>query len=172
MEHFTWLDYSVFAVYLLATLAIGSLFVRGQSSVAEYFLAGRSVGSVVISMTMLAALFSGISFLAAPAEGYANGPAFYLVNLAFFIAHQSPPFSSCRFFYQSRFFNGLSVSRGAVLGPSTDAGLRVLHSSASCCGWRWPPMHRRWPRASDRPALVVYDSVHGVLTTFYTTLGA
>ena len=86
MATFTWLDYSVFVLYLLVTVAIGTMFVRGQRTLSEYFLAGRSTGSVVVSMTILAALFFGISFLAAPAEGYANGPVFYLVNLGFFIA--------------------------------------------------------------------------------------
>src|SRR2546423_1341895 len=84
--HFSWLDYGLFAAYLLATLAIGGLFFREQASLAEYFLAQRSMGRVVVAMTILASLFSGISFLAAPSEGYAHGITFYLVNIAFFVA--------------------------------------------------------------------------------------
>ena len=76
VAHFTWLDYSVFVAYLLATVAIGTWFVKGQRNLDEYFLAGRSMGSVLVAMTVLAALFSGISFLAGASEGYANGPVF------------------------------------------------------------------------------------------------
>lgn len=44
------------------------------------------MGSVVVAMTILASLFSGISFLAAPSESYENGAVFYLANIAFFFA--------------------------------------------------------------------------------------
>src|SRR6187401_505587 len=85
-QNFTLLDYGIFAAYLLLTVAIGTLFFRGQRNLDEYFLASRSIGSVVVAMTVLASLFSGISFLAAPSEGYANGPVFFLATLGFFVA--------------------------------------------------------------------------------------
>src|SRR4051812_6947751 len=102
--HFSWPDYGVFVVYLLATLAIGGLFFREQASLAEYFLAQRSMGRVVVAMTILASLFSGISFLAAPSEGYAHGLTFYLVNVAFFVATPITTLLFLPFFYQKRFF--------------------------------------------------------------------
>src|SRR5690348_16707920 len=104
MAHFTWLDITVFVVYLLASVAIGTAFFREQESLSEYFLASRSMGRVVIAMTILAALFSGISFLASPSEAYANGLAFYLVNLGFFIATPITTLIFLPFFYQARFF--------------------------------------------------------------------
>jgi Na+/proline symporter len=63
MAHFTWPDIAAFVIYLLASVAIGSYFARGQTDLGEYLLAGRSMGRIVLSMTILAALFSGISFL-------------------------------------------------------------------------------------------------------------
>ena len=104
MVHFTWLDIVVFVGYLLATVAIGMMFSRGQDNLREYFLADRSMGRVIIAMTILAALFSGISFLAAPSEGYSNGLAFYLVNVGFFIATPITTLLFLPFFYHSRFF--------------------------------------------------------------------
>jgi N-acetylneuraminic acid mutarotase len=53
-QHFSALDHGVFAAYLLGTLALGTWFVRGQRSLDEYFLAGRSMGSVLLAMTILA----------------------------------------------------------------------------------------------------------------------
>ena len=103
-QHFTLLDYAVFVAYLSLTAAIGFWFVKGQRNLDEYFLAGRSMGSVVVAMTILAALFSGISFLAAPSEGYANGIAFYLVNIGFLVATPLTTLVFLPFYYNSRFF--------------------------------------------------------------------
>lgn len=86
MTRFGWLDYAIFGAYLLASVLIGVLFVREQRSVKDYFLAGRSMGYVVVAISVLAALFSGISYLGAPAEVYANGMAFMLFGLSFLIA--------------------------------------------------------------------------------------
>ncbi len=103
-QTFTLLDYSIFAGYLILTVAIGLLFINRQRSLDEYFLAGRSIGSVVIAMTILASLFSGITFLAAPSEGYANGPIFFLVNLGFFVATPLTTMVFLPFYYNKRFF--------------------------------------------------------------------
>ncbi len=107
MSHFLWIDYAVFVTYLLATLAIGGLFFREQESLSEYFLAQRSMGRVVIAMTILAALFSGITFLAAPSEGYTSGPVYYLVNLGFFIATPITTLVFLPFFYDGGIVNRL-----------------------------------------------------------------
>ncbi len=103
-SYFNLLDYSIFAGYLLLTVAIGMLFTSRQRNLDEYFLAGRSMGSVVIAMTILASLFSGISFLAAPSEGYANGPLYFLVNLGFFVATPLTTVVFLPFYYNARFF--------------------------------------------------------------------
>ncbi len=171
MEHFTWLDYSVFVAYLLATMAIGALFMRGQRNVADYFLAGRSMGSLVISMTMLAALFSGISFLAAPAEGYLHGPAFYLVNLGFFIATPITTIFMLPFFYQARFFTAYQYLEERFSGvvrtvASASFILRVL---------LWLALATYAPALALEQAtgLPLWFSIlcTGMLTTFYTTFG-
>src|SRR3954447_25113343 len=104
MAHFTWLDIVVFATYLLASVALGTAFYHKEESLSEYFLASRSMGRIVIAMTILAALFSGISFLASPSEGYTNGPIFYLVNLSFLIATPLTTLVILPFYYGSRFY--------------------------------------------------------------------
>jgi len=103
-QTFTLLDYSIFAAYLLLTVPIGTVFIKGQRNLDEYFLAGRSIGSAIIAMTILASLFSGISFLAAPSEGYANGPIYYLMTLGFFVATPITTLVFLPFYYNSRFF--------------------------------------------------------------------
>jgi sodium-coupled monocarboxylate transporter 8/12 len=171
MAHFTWLDYSVFAAYLVATAAIGMAFVRGQRDLSEYFLAGRSIGSVIISMTVLAALFSGISFLAAPAEGYSHGPLFYLVNLGFFIATPITTILVLPFYYQSRFFTAYQY-----LEERFSVTVRTLASASFIVRvMLWLAL------ATYAPALALEQATGlplwftilctGVITTVYTTLG-
>jgi sodium-coupled monocarboxylate transporter 8/12 len=104
MTSFTPLDYAIFALYLAASVGLGLFCVRGQNSVGEYFLAGRDVNRYVVAMTVLAALFSGISYIAAPAEVYRNGFAFAWAVLAFFIATPFTAIFMLPHFYQSRFF--------------------------------------------------------------------
>jgi sodium-coupled monocarboxylate transporter 8/12 len=86
MNHFTLLDYAIFALYLGATVAIGLHVSKGQNSLREYFLAGRNVNRYIVAITVIAALFSGISYLAGPAEVYQNGIGFSLTLFSFFIA--------------------------------------------------------------------------------------
>ena len=68
MTHFTWLDYSIFVVYLAASVSVGVLFVKEQHTLKDYFLASRSMNYVLVGISVLAAFFSGITYLGAPAE--------------------------------------------------------------------------------------------------------
>lgn len=171
MAHFTWIDITVFIVYLLGTVTIGTAFFREKESLSEYFLASRSMGKIVISMTILAALFSGISFLASPAEGYANGMAFFLVNLGFFIATPITIVVFLPFFYQSRFFTAYQY-----LEERFSVQVRTLASASFIVRvLLWLAL------ATYAPALALEQATGlplwftilctGILTTFYTTLG-
>ncbi len=104
MARFTLLDYGIFAVYLAASVFIGMWFSRGEKSLKEYFLAGAHMNRFVVAMTILAALFSGISYLAGPSEVYTNGIAFSLVLLSFFIATPFTCIWILPHFYNSRYF--------------------------------------------------------------------
>jgi sodium-coupled monocarboxylate transporter 8/12 len=171
MTHFLWVDYAVFIVYLLATVSIGGLFFREQGSLSEYFLAQRSMGHIVIAMTVLAALFSGITFLAAPSEGYSSGPIFYLVNLGFFIATPITTLIILPFYYKSRFFTAYQY-----LEERFSVQVRTLASASFIVRvLLWLAL------ATYAPALALQQVTGlplwftivctGVLTTFYTTLG-
>ena len=170
-QTFTLLDYGVFAAYLLLTAAIGLWFVRGQRNLDEYFLAGRSMGSVVISMTILAALFSGISFLAAPSEGYANGLGYFLVNLGFFVATPLTTIVFLRFYYKARFFTAYQY-----LEERFSVHLRTLASASFII------RVLLWLAAATyAPALALEQATGmplwftilctGTVTTIYTTFG-
>jgi SSS family transporter len=168
---FSWLDYAVFAAYLLGTVAIGLWFVRGQRDLNEYLLAGRSMGSVVVAMTVLAALFSGISFLAAPSEGYANGPVFYLVNLGFFIATPLTTLIVLPFYYNSRFFTAYQY-----LEERFSVQVRTIASASFIIRvllWLGAATYAPALALEQATGLPLWFTilVTGMLTTVYTTFG-
>jgi SSS family transporter len=170
-DNFTLLDYAIFAAYLLLTVAIGTIFIRGQRNLDEYFLASRSIGSVIIAMTILASLFSGISFLAAPSEGYANGPVFYLATVGFFVATPLTTIFFLPFYYKARFFTAYQY-----LEERFSVQLRTLASASFIV------RVLLWLAAATyAPALALEQATGmplwftilctGILTTLYTTFG-
>jgi sodium-coupled monocarboxylate transporter 8/12 len=104
MTRFSWIDYGLFAAYLAASVFIGVLFTKEQRTVRDFFLAGRSMGSVVVAVSVLAAIFSGITYLGAPAEVYAYGMAFFLFFFSFFIATPITNLVFMPVFYRSRMY--------------------------------------------------------------------
>ncbi len=171
MTHFTWLDYSIFFGYLAAAVMVGVLFVREQRTVKDYFLASQSMNYVLVGISVLAALFSGISYLGAPSEAYMHSPMFVLFGLSFLIATPITVYLFVPRFYQSRFFTAYQYleERFSVqvrLVASAMFIVRVL---------LWLAL------ATYAPALALEQVTGlplwftilctGILTTTYTTLG-
>jgi sodium-coupled monocarboxylate transporter 8/12 len=168
---FTLLDYAVFGVYLLLTAAIGLWFVKGQRDLDEYFLAGRSMGSLVVSMTILAALFSGITFISGPGESYLNGPLFYLTNLGFFLATPLTTILFLRLYCSPRFFTAYQYLEERFSGP-----LRTLAAASFIL------RVLLWLAAATYAPALALEQVTGMplwftilctgaITTIYTTFG-
>ncbi|PYV17763.1 MAG: hypothetical protein DMG07_05185 [Acidobacteria bacterium] len=63
---FTTLDWTILVVYVAGSAALGSLFVRGQKSSEDFFLAGRSLWWFPMALSVIATDFSAISFLGVP----------------------------------------------------------------------------------------------------------
>lgn len=70
--HFNWLDVVVLVVYFVGTMGIGVYFYfSGKSRDTEgYTAAGRSLGSIVVGLSIMATYLSSISFLALPGAAY------------------------------------------------------------------------------------------------------
>jgi len=169
--HFSWLDYAIFGGYLLLTVGIGMWFTKGQRDLNEYFLAGRSMGSAVVAMTMLAALFSGISFLAAPSEGYAHGPIFFLANLAFLLATPITILVFLPFYYKAKFFTAYQY-----LEARFSVHLRTLASASFVIRvllWLAAATYAPALALEQVTGLPLWFTIlcTGALTTLYTTCG-
>ncbi|MEM8999908.1 MAG: sodium:solute symporter [Bacteroidota bacterium] len=61
-----WVDYTIIIVYLLGFLGLGYLFKENKNS-GDYFLGGRSMGWIPLSLSTMATQLSAISFISAPA---------------------------------------------------------------------------------------------------------
>lgn len=61
-----WIDYTIILVYLLGFLGLGYLFKENKNS-SDYFLGGRSMGWIPLSLSTMATQLSAISFISAPA---------------------------------------------------------------------------------------------------------
>jgi len=171
LTRFTWLDYGVFVGYLAASVLVGVLFVREQRTIKDYFLAGRSMGFVVVAISVIAALFSGISYLGAPSEVYAHDISFILILASFFIGTPITTVVFLPFFYRAKFYTAYHY-----LEERFSVGVRTLASAMFITRvLLWLALATYAPALALEQVtgipLWVTILTTGVLTTFYTTLG-
>jgi SSS family transporter len=168
---FSWLDYTIFGAYLLASVLIGLWFVKGQESLNDYFLAGRNMNRFVVAMTILAALFSGISYLAGPAEVYTSGFGFALVLLSFFIATPFTAIWVLPHFYNSRYFTAYHFlqERFSLSVRLLASGLFIFRVSLWLAAATYAPALA----LKEVTGLPLWFTIlcTGLVTTVYTMLG-
>src|SRR5262245_55789920 len=80
------LDVGVFGFYMLLLVGVGVYFTRQQKGLKSYLLADQNIHWIIVAVSVLAALFSGITYLGAPAETYGHDLTYVWVLASFFIA--------------------------------------------------------------------------------------
>ena len=74
------LQVGIVVAYLLVTLGVGAVAYRLTDRTAEdYFLASRTLGTVVLLFTTFATLLSAFTFFGGPTIAYGAGPEWILV---------------------------------------------------------------------------------------------
>ncbi len=172
MARFSWLDYSVFGIYLILSVGIGLLSARKKlSSLGDYFLAGHGVGSFLVGVSLLAALFSGISYLAVPAEVYKNGLAWFYTVLIYFVATPITVRWFLPWFYQSRYFTAYEFleERFSLSIRLLSSGLFILRVSLWLAAATYAPA-LALEKVTGIPLWITILGT-GTLTTLYTALG-
>ncbi|MCE9525159.1 MAG: sodium/solute symporter [Planctomycetales bacterium] len=76
------LDYAAVVVYLLLTLGIAIWFGRLQKNTEDFFVGGRRMPWFAVGLSILATLFSTLSYLGVPGEMIKQGIAMFLGYLA------------------------------------------------------------------------------------------
>ncbi|XP_046560787.1 sodium-coupled monocarboxylate transporter 1-like [Haliotis rubra] len=77
-------DYAVFGLMLTASVSIGiyyAIMARKRGSTSEYFIAGQSMSSIPVALSLLATYESSVMMLGTPAESYAHGIQWILSEL-------------------------------------------------------------------------------------------
>ena len=167
----SWGDWAAVAVFM-ALVACAAIWARFQQNGSEdFFLAGRSMGWIVVTFSTFATLFSTISFVAVPGEAYSNGLMFSLILIVGACFYPVGVWLFLRFYFKTKTFtvyeylekrfNLLTRLGGASAyciirllygGTVFYAAARVFESLAG-----WPPI---------TTILVI-----GLFTIVYTTTG-
>ena len=75
------LVFSVIGIYMVAVLVIGWMAFRvSKSTPADYFLANRTLGPIVLTMTNIASVFSAFTFLGAAGISYTFGAGWFMAQ--------------------------------------------------------------------------------------------
>ncbi|XP_020612073.1 sodium-coupled monocarboxylate transporter 1-like [Orbicella faveolata] len=87
--HFSVADFVVFSLTLLASMGIGIFYSRAggaQQNNNEYLMAGRSMSSIPVAISVLASFVSSIAILGNPAEVYTYGFQYWIQSFTNFIS--------------------------------------------------------------------------------------
>lgn len=165
------LDWTVIAAYVAMTFGI-ALWVRlGQKSASDYYLAGRSTHWILIGVSMYATLFSTVSFVSMPGEGYKNGMLLSLQSVGYTLFTPLAVWLFLRFFYNTTSFtayeylerrfdlNTRTLGAGIFLISRMLFGALVFYSAAKAFQTLvgWPP--------------VLTITVVGLITIAYSFIG-
>lgn len=167
----TWIDVATFGIYVLATILFGMWVGGRQKDLKTYLLAGHQMHWSIVAISILASLFSGISFLGAPAESYNHNLIYLWVLAAYFIATPITTLVFLPFFFRLNFYTAYEY-----LEHRFDLRLRRLSSASFIFRVSlWLAL------ALYAPALVISELmgvplwlsilITGLGTTLYTTVG-
>ena len=92
-----WIPHIVLAMYLLFLLTVGYLgYCSSDAGEEDYYLAGRSQGWIITTLTIIATFLSSFALMGAPGMVYREGVVFALVSL------NAPVAGFCIYLFGSR----------------------------------------------------------------------
>lgn len=167
----TWIDVLTFGLYIAATLVFGMWVGGRQKDLKTYLLAGHQMHWSLVAISVLASLFSGISFLGAPAESYSHNLIYLWVLAAYFIATPITTLIFLPFFFR---LNGYTAYE--YLEHRFDLRLRRISSAAfifRVCLWLALALYAPALVISELMGVPLWLSIvlAGLGTTLYTTVG-
>ena len=87
MDHsvISWVDLVIIGLYLLVMIGIGVWFVRRVKGEDDFYVAGRSLGPVVIMATVCATIVGGSAMMGRAGKAYNEGFACVMTALPYLI---------------------------------------------------------------------------------------
>lgn len=102
--HLSLLDWLVILAFMVATLGLAHWAQKGHANLAGYFLADRGLSWMTVGLCLFATLFSTVSFVAIPGEGYRHGVLFSLNSIGYALFTPLAIWLFLRFFYNTSSF--------------------------------------------------------------------
>jgi len=167
------LDWAVLVVYLAGTIALGASFYKGQKTTKDFFLAGRSMGWLPVGLSVVATLFSAISYIALPSVNQKYGLVFLTGAIAVFFCIPIVTQVFMPFYHKMQCYSAYEY-----LEKRFDVRVRCMASGLFII-WRivWMSTAVYVPSVALRAAtggqipLIPTIVVLGIFATFYTMLG-
>jgi SSS family transporter len=168
---FGWIDITVVVAYLGLLIGIGAYFARRQKNMEDYFLAGKSMGWIPVGMSLMAALNSGLDYMAGPFGIFKYGLIFIMGATSWLFLYPWVSYVTMPFYRRMNI-----ISAYEYLEQRFNAGVRTL-SACIFLLWRlgWMATALFVPSlvistTTGWPLLVVIF-VLGTFVTIYTVLG-
>ncbi|XP_075606298.1 sodium-dependent multivitamin transporter isoform X1 [Balearica regulorum gibbericeps] len=102
---FTVIDYSIFALLLVLSSAIGLFYALSgdrQRTVQEFLLANRNMGFLPVALSLLATFQSAVAILGVPSEIYRFGTEYWFLGCSYFLGLLIPAHVFIPVFYRLR----------------------------------------------------------------------
>ena len=118
-----WADYLVFTVVMLISLGIGvyqAIKSRNKTSSSDYFLGGRSMGLVPVTLSLVVTYVSTITLLGYPAEMFAFGVQYYLFTIGILLG-----IAVCTVIFVPMFYPLKITSVNEVSGAGSDVRISI-----------------------------------------------
>ena len=112
--HFSVADFVVFSLTLLASMGIGIFYSRAggaQQNNNEYLMAGRSMSSIPVAISVLASFVSSIAIHGNPAEVYTYGFQYWIQSFTNFISVPMMALVFLPVYYNLRLTSSYEVGR-------------------------------------------------------------
>ena len=168
---FGWIDITVVVTYLALLIGIGAYFARRQKNMTDYFLAGQSMGWIPVGMSLMAALNSGLDYMAGPFGIFKYGLIFIMGATSWLFLYPWVAYVTMPFYRRMNI-----ISAYQYLEQRFNAGVRTL-SAVIFLLWRLGWM----ATALFVPSLVIHTTTGwplllvivllGSFVTLYTMLG-
>ena len=167
------LDWVLLGVYLLGTIALGASFYRGQKTTKDFFLAGRSMSWMPVGLSVVATLFSAISYVAIPSANQKYGLVYACGAVSVFACVPIVNRIFMPFYHHMQVYSAYEYleKRFDVRVRCLASGLFILWRIVWMSTAVYAPSLALWAATGGRMPLIPTIIVLGLFATAYTMLG-
>ncbi len=168
---FSLIDYVIFITYSLLILYFGTRFRKSQKTVNDYFLGGRNIPWLAVSLSIIATETSALTFIGVPAQSYRTDLLFIQLSLGYLTSRIVLSYTFVRVFYRENVptvYSFLGKRFGKIIQRYTGVLYFITRILAS--GVRLFAIALVLSVVADVPVPVSIMLI-GIVAVFYTIIG-